>query len=394
MRLPGRSELSAEQERIFLEAPMDGAVLVSGPPGTGKTVLAIMRALMLRKMNRDFALIMFNKVLVSYTKLALEKAGLERNVRTWHSWIYNWWFQAAGRPMPSQKRFEYDFNEALKAVMQGDLKHPERLNWGHLILDEGQDFPPGFYDLVGYQLLMRKAQDGRVPAITVLADHHQRLEEERHSTIQDISRRLGIPPEKFYQLTANFRNTYEIAALVRCFFTGSPEKLPDLPESRRGKIPELRRFDSLEEEARFIANYAKNNDDQDIGVFVSSANDQMELFRMLEGPLRGSRLSLQMYASRHPDWKDASRLVFGSQGSITLLTDKSCKGLEFDAVFVPQLNKYRITGVEEEFMKMKLYVMASRARSYLAFSYSNSVNEPGVLKLLPSEDEGLMKWKN
>lgn len=372
---------------------MGGAVLVTGPPGTGKTVLAIMRALLLRKMNRDFSLVMFNKVLVSYTKLALEQADLQQNVRTWHSWIYSWWRQATKRRMPARSPFVYDFDRALQAVMKNQMAHPEKLNWGHLILDEGQDFPTGFYDLLGYLLLKNSVEEGGMPAITVLADQHQRLEADRHSSIHDISQSLGISRDKIYTLRANFRNTYEIAALARRFFTGSPHELPDLPEGRHGKNPELRRFDSLEEEARFIVKYAKNNDDQDIGVFVPRAEEQLALFSLLEGPLRGSGMTLQMYSSRHQDWKDASRLEFGSQGSITLLTDKSCKGLEFDAVFVPQLNRYRVTGVEEDFVKMKLYVMTSRARSYLAFSYSDSVNEPEILRLLPREDEELMKWK-
>jgi len=393
MKLPGRSELSIEQEKIFLEAPLDGVVLVSGPPGTGKTVLAILRSVLLAKTNKKFSLIMFNKVLVSYTKLALEDESLHKHVRTWHSWIYDWWWKAVGTKIPSVKKFDYDFDEALKTIMAGNVAHPENINWGHLILDEGQDFPPGFYSLAGYLLIKRSVEEGQMPSMTVLADQHQRLETDRHSNIFEIKQNLIIRDENHFILNRNFRNSYEIAAVARKFFVGNLNELPELPEDRRGKKPEIRKFMSLEEEARFIAKYARNNDDQDIGVFVPRAHDQLTLFEMLEGPLAGSGIDLQMYASRHQDWKDASKLTFGTRGSVTILTDKSCKGLEFDAVFVPSLNKYRTTGMEEEFVKMKLYVMASRARSYLAFSYSDSSQDPEILNIFPSENEGLLKWK-
>jgi DNA helicase-2/ATP-dependent DNA helicase PcrA len=47
--MPNSREISDEQEEIYMDAPMDGVVMVAGPPGTGKTVIAFLRAQALNK---------------------------------------------------------------------------------------------------------------------------------------------------------------------------------------------------------------------------------------------------------------------------------------------------------------------------------------------------------
>ena len=58
MRLPKRTELSEEQENFLLEAPFDRPVLCIGPPGTGKTVLALYRGVALSKKGKEVQFIM------------------------------------------------------------------------------------------------------------------------------------------------------------------------------------------------------------------------------------------------------------------------------------------------------------------------------------------------
>ena len=90
---------------------------------------------------------------------------------------------------------------------------------------------------------------------------------------------------------------------------------------------------------------------------------------------------------------DAVTIDFYTKGIITVVCDKSCKGLEFDAVFIPQLQAYKSDGANEDFFKMKMYVMISRARSYLQLSFSDCDEDPQVLKMLPTEEQEVLKWK-
>ena len=67
MRMPNSKEMSKEQKKIYLDAPIDGSVLVTGPPGTGKTVIAFLRAQTAEKLDEDASVVMYNKVLSRYT---------------------------------------------------------------------------------------------------------------------------------------------------------------------------------------------------------------------------------------------------------------------------------------------------------------------------------------
>ena len=60
MRFPNTRDLNAEQEKVYLYAPAEGRMLVTGPPGTGKTVLAVLRALEVARNRRRPVVAMFN----------------------------------------------------------------------------------------------------------------------------------------------------------------------------------------------------------------------------------------------------------------------------------------------------------------------------------------------
>ena len=61
-RLPRVQDLSKDQERVR-SLPLDGQHLVIGGPGTGKSVLALLRAKRLARNGRKYVVLMYNHLL-------------------------------------------------------------------------------------------------------------------------------------------------------------------------------------------------------------------------------------------------------------------------------------------------------------------------------------------
>lgn len=392
MKMPSRTELSPEQEQVYMEAPMDGSVVIIGAPGTGKSVLAVFRSYLLSRLKRDFRLVMYNKVLVRYTSIAMSESEIKLadHVSTWNSWVFQWWIKANRGYKPPSSNRETDFQRMLTLFCEQKVANPELLDWGHLIIDEGQDFSRDFYLLLSVIMRMNRLAGGSY-GLTVLADENQRLDEKHHSTIAQILQLTGV--EQPYKLTKNFRNTYEIARLAAEFYTGARTEIAEFNEERRGARPVARAFDNMENEVKHIARYAHLNDDLTIGVFVKTHKIREPMMALLQKLTASSGIHVQSYESGRGEWNDADRLIFHKGGSITLLCDASCKGLEFDAVFIPQMQAYNLDGISEEFMKMRLYVMCSRARLHLELSWTDCDGDPEIARLLPAHDKDILDWR-
>ena len=61
MRFPSLAQLDKDQREIYTGAPPGESIVVKGPPGTGKTVMAFHRAAVLARMSESSSVIMYNK---------------------------------------------------------------------------------------------------------------------------------------------------------------------------------------------------------------------------------------------------------------------------------------------------------------------------------------------
>lgn len=401
MRLPNRKALSREQEDIVLDAPMDAPVLITGAPGTGKTVIAIYRLNALHaRSERDSAvkppsLIMHSRVLCRYTENAVDDLGVSSDtVCTWHSWVNSWWRRSCKKSPPSLAPFQYDFDTMVDTALEG----PRSFSWGHIVIDEGQDFPPDFYHLM-YSIRRQIIRQGSslAPSLTVLADDNQRMNEKENSSIDSIVKELGIDTEQQFRLQKNFRNTREIAKFSAVFYTGLATGIADIPEGNVGDLPVLLQAKTFDDEMDIIARHAKNYGRHNIGVFASTNAIRARMVKALESRFEDTAIAVHTYRSgkSKSGGTGVDHLNFDKPSIVTVVNHQSCKGLEFDAVFIPQLQTHRVDAADETFFKMKFYVMCSRARTHLTLSYSgcNADSLPGVISLLPKSEEGLYRWK-
>jgi superfamily I DNA/RNA helicase len=96
---------------------------------------------------------------------------------------------------------------------------------------------------------------------------------------------------------------------------------------------------------------------------------------------------VQMYLSDMPPGK--RRVDFSTPG-VKVITWASTKGLEFDTVFLPELQQYRYQDPAADLFRKKMYVLTSRAKKELFFLYSGE-GKPPILDALPLGD--LDDWR-
>ena len=398
MRFPLFADLDREQRRVYGRAPNDGAILVVGPPGTGKTIMAFHRAQKVKALGQKPYVIMFNRVLLSYTK---QRKGVAEDIpsATMHYWVKHWWRMGGMGQNPPKiygSRFDIDWNEIEKSIVSLDTIDTRlaRLNWGHLIIDEGQDFPEHMYFTLGrlVRYFKRYGQDAR---ITVFADDNQRLEDSKNSTIDSIAKNLGLKRsgDRVFYLSKNYRNTIEISRFARYFQVGKSSGVASSP-SRSGDMPSTVFFHDDIALASFILNTTRLNPGKQVGVIVTGTGRRLvDVYNLLAQRNNNNEFRLQRYLSK----EGQTNLDFGYADTITLVHQKSAKGLEFDLVFyigIEQLNANSSGGTDE---RMALYVMSSRPREelYLCFVDTPFDNPaPDGLTLFPSPIRNLCRYES
>ncbi|MDB5974668.1 MAG: superfamily helicase [Nevskia sp.] len=375
MRIPKITELDREQESIYEGAPREGTILIIGPPGTGKTVIAFHRADYLAKLGQAPRVLMYNKVLRQFASERGDLAG-SLTVQTVHQWIAAWWRSSMGKaavPHVGSDTWHHDW-PAIEATLVPKILKEGSLNrssWGHLLIDEGQDLPPQMYAALNVLMHMLNAVGAALPAaITVLADDNQRLQPGQNSTVEDIRQALGLheADKNVFFLRRNYRNTFEIASFAAKFYVGLSSGIPELPEGKRGALPTVFLGQAATEDlnlslfAARIANFAKARG-QEIGVFVPNNKLRKKMLNRIVARV-GDSIKVQTYAANDDDAR-AEDLKFDQDGYITVLNYASAKGLEFETVFIiDPMGCSNGKGASVE-LQMALYVLCSRGRSGL-----------------------------
>lgn len=360
LRLPKYEELSKEQQHIF-DLRLDESHIVTGPPGSGKTIMAIYRAEMFHRQIREpTTLLMYSRLLSSYSKAAVKALDIESVVHNYHAWFRNWFQETYGRAAPQEGQYGFNWHACFEIIVKSPP--PPRLR-SHLVIDEGQDMPKEFYAIL--RMISR--------TMTVFADENQQITDDR-STIDEIRGTTGITSTA--HLNRNFRNTRAIAAVAACFYTGAgaaPAELRD--DALDGDLPVLEADKDLPATVTRLVNYEKAHSRQQIGVFVPYASQLKRLYNRLQEKTKNPP---QIYLATNMGMREA---IDFTRPGIKLVSYVSAKGLEFDAVFLPELQANRADPRSVSF-RMSMYVMASRASSELYFLYSGP-GEPEVVRTLP-----------
>ena len=376
--LPGIQHLSKEQEAARA-LPKEGQHLIVGGPGTGKTVLALIRA---RRHARDrdpHVFLVHNRLLHRWS---VQLAGETVSSTTWIKWFGRKIWEITGQLLPTKgaesssgfKSIDWDgVWELVKRV--GPVR-----NAPYLVIDEGQDMPPEFY-----RTLVRLGFE----RLFVAADQNQRITD-AHSSRKDIETELGIDTKDVVELADNYRNSAPVAKLARVFYTDDPASpRPALPE-RRGVPASIVYYppERFEEICQRIVRLVDRDPTTLVGVLAPN-NDVRQ--RFLDGLSAVERDALDhdppVIETFHGDHRPDVRF---DEGGILVINCQACKGLEFDVAVLADIDRHYYRPDDREAAMKLFYVMVARAREQVAMLRRSGV-ESRIEEILPRDREVLRK---
>ncbi len=377
--LPGIQDLGKEQEAA-LALPREGQHLIVGGPGTGKSVLALLRARRHRQQRHDYLFLVFNHLL---NQASEQLFGTGLVTETWDGWFRSMFREAAGRPVPVLEPTNGGYRpidwtsvaDIIRSLPDGETE-PRPL----LVIDEGQDMPPEFYQALANLGFER---------FFVVADQNQQIRE-ANSSRRDIENCLAIETRDVIELRRNYRNNYRVARLARHFYTGDPASPPpELPGPAPGDVPRLFAYaeSDIDAVARRILLFADRDPRQLIGVLAPNNRVReryVEVLRTVDARLDNPRPDIGTFHQG-----DRAAVAF-DQGGVLVINAQSCKGLEFDAVVLADIDEHLIRRQDPDDTRRLFYVMVARARARV-FMFMKRGGRKDILRILPEDQDVLRR---
>ena len=370
--LPGIQDLSKEQEAARA-LPKEGRHLVVGGPGTGKSVLALIRARRHSRDDDDYLFLIFNHLL---DRASGQLFGDGLKSRTWDKWFRETFRETAKESVPLHPPDHKGYttidwggvDEIVQALPDIVADFP------FLVIDEGQDMPREFYSSlvnIGFKRFF------------VVADQNQQITE-ANSTRRDIQDSLVIDTEDVVELRANYRNRYPVARLARAFYTGDPASPPpDLPRDSLGTVPRLFSYrpEDLGKVATRILRFADRDPRQLIGVIAPGNTVRERYFEAL----RSSRAKLDNGMPSVDTYYMGERgVVAFDEGGILVINAQACKGLEFDTVILADIDEHYHRRDDPDIAKRLFYVMVARARERV-FMFTKMNGNNRIEEIMPND---------
>ena len=209
--------LTEEQCEVLRSLSGARKVVVRGPAGSGKTVLAVRKVEMLSKDKKRILLLCFNRPLGA--KLSRDLEALDDvTVTTFFQFVRSLWYHTGAQPLAETQLDQLCGTEQFAGrLLDGFIKAGNE-EYDAIIVDEGQDFKPSWLTLL---LIFLRRDDKAV--FYLFLDDNQNVREEA----PDFD---GMMP---FLLTQNLRNTQRIFELSEQYQTSGSDVIPRGPEGRK-----------------------------------------------------------------------------------------------------------------------------------------------------------------
>ena len=358
MRLPTYEEIARDEDQLDVyETPFDESLFVVGPPGSGKTVLAVHRAQMLASDEIPVVLVTYNRML---RRLIAQLTEEQVQAHTMHQFVGSHYYAQTNVIAPNAAPYIFDWNAMFEMLEgYGVISEPT-----HVIVDEGQDLPKEFF---------RYLRSFVATTITVFADEDQALTGER-STLRDIRDAAGLDDPVV--LSANHRNTPEVARVAEHYHAGQAP-VPEVIRPPSGELPRVVLYRG-HGATRRIANWYGTRGGR-VGVaIVNNEPTGKALYSGLRSQLPGHRVDF--YTNDRKNEDDIDLLEPG----ITILNVQSIKGQEFDTLFVMEIGELLLQ--PDEVNTRKMYMLCARARDNLILMREGNRLPHALLDQMPGAE--------
>lgn len=195
--------LTAEQFRVLEQLACNPRMIIRGGAGTGKTVLALEKAMRLAAAGKRTLLTCFNQPLgVHLQQICAGVANL--SARSFHQLCREYARQAGTLPPDADEGREF-FGEILPQALLDAVVADPSLRFDAIVADEGQDFEGAWWAVLELCLT-----DAGVAPFYIFLDDNQRVH----------FRQCDAPAYPVFLLTQNLRNAQEIFSTAAPLYSG------------------------------------------------------------------------------------------------------------------------------------------------------------------------------
>lgn len=375
------SNLDNSQRKVMTRK-IDESIVVKGVAGSGKTNLALLRALQamdygtyaiviltvaLRRMiaygmevfgldkeriaydwewrNRGFAKtgdVYYNSENPNYVYLVndtdvlclvrapkeIATYGLDFGDRV-SDYLYCTYKRRSSWFKPTTDKYHFDINNKEKFIYipSGVLYSPQESAIDYIIVDEAQDFSS---EDIKKQFLSMATK-----SLSLFGDSAQQMNA-RGSSIENIAQSMGF---NTYSLEFNYRMPISIAKVAQQITDkninlignnrkdGGNTDYPNYPK------PVVAKYNDREEQLEAILNRIKTEDLDDVAILVPDESDVMEVNTFLKN--NGISTQVHYRTGKVAPFRTVNTLDFSNNDLPCILTYYAAKGSEFDNVFIP-----------------------------------------------------------
>ncbi len=324
--------LTEEQYSLLDMLNRQRRVAIAGCAGSGKTLLAVEKAVRLARSGFKVLLTCYNKNLNQYLK---KRVGDEPNldVRNFHKLCFDLAREANLLPLQTERRDDFYTYMLPEAMMES----AEQLNhkYDAIIVDEGQDFHESWW--IPLQTLLHDPEEG---IVYIFYDDNQQI-------FNKLNRVLPIDTPPFL-LTINCRNTRSIHDQVSRFFKAEWATEARGPVGRPVNVTRYRNATQLHATLSDTIRHLTRTEKippHEITVLTPLSRRKSDLW--LANGFRGVR-----YSDKWPT----------KPQEIHCNTIHAFKGLESSVVILAEMERYSDRPKE---LDPLLYVACSRAKNHL-----------------------------